>query len=136
MKTMKKKIALLLALILCISMTGCRESDVVSYNVSKEADSFAVQRKITVINARTDTIVFELEGVFSLANTSTSELSVICKTGEGEYKKHFVYLNDYTLYFVEDIGGADVSSLSYEVNFYPQKIGHAVDVDTKWNFDD
>ena len=61
---------------------------------------------------------------------------MICKTGPGEYKKHFVYLNDYTLYFVEDIGGADVSSLSYEVNFYPQKIGNMVDVETKWNFDD
>lgn len=134
---MKKKILLIvLAVALLFCLTGCRESEIVSYNVSKEADSFAVQRKITVINARTDTIVFELEGVFSLENTSTSELSVICKTGPGEYKKHFVYLNDYTLYFVEDIGGADVSSLSYEVNFYPQKIGNVVDVETKWNPDE
>lgn len=127
---MKNKIiALLLAAIMAVSLTGCRESDVVSYNVSKEADSFDVQRRITVINARTDRVVFELEGVFALKNSVNNELTVICKTGENEYKKHFVYLNEYTLYFVEDIGGADVSSLAYEVIFYPQKIGNVVDVE-------
>lgn len=133
---MKNKIiALLLAAIMAVSVTGCRESNVVSYNVSKEADSFNVVRRITVINARTDRVVFELEGVFALKNSMNNELTVICKTGEGEYKKHFVYLNEYTLYFVEDIGGADVSSLSYEVIFYPQKIGNVVDVETGWGDD-
>ena len=135
---LKKLLALMLAAILCISMlgmVGCRESEVVSYNISKEADSFEVTRKITVINARTDTIVFELQGVFSLENTSTNELSVICKTDDG-YKKHFVYLNDYTLYFVEDIGGADVSSLAYEILFYPQRIGNLVDVEVKRRTED
>lgn len=130
-----KLIALLLAAIMAVSFTGCRESDVVSYNVSKEADSFDVVRKITVINARTDRVVFELEGVFALKNSMNNELTVICKTGEDEYKKHFVYLNEYTLYFVEDIGGADVSSLSYEVIFYPQKIGNVVDVEMGWGDD-
>lgn len=130
---MKNKIiALLLAAIMTVPLTGCRESDIVSYNVSKEADKFDVQRKITVINARTDKVVFELEGVFALKNTVNNELTVICKTGEDEYKKHFVYLNEYTLYFVEDIGGADVSSLAYEVIFYPQKIGNVVDVEMGW----
>ena len=104
----KKIIALMLSAAMMFPMTGCRESNVVSYNVSKEADSFNVQRKITVINARTDTIVFELEGVFALQNSSHNELTVICKVGEKEYKKHYVYLNEYTLYFVEDVGGADV----------------------------
>lgn len=130
---MKNKIiALLLAAIMAVSFTGCRESDIVSYNVSKEADSFDVVRKITVINARTDRVVFELEGVFALKNSMNNELTVICKTGADEYKKHFVYLNEYTLYFVEDIGGSDVSSLSYEVTFYPQKIGNVVDVEMGW----
>ena len=133
---MKNKIiALLLAAIMTVSFTGCRESNVVSYNVSKEADSFNVARKITVVNARTDTIMFELEGVFSIENTSSRELSVVCKVGEGEYKKHYIFLNDYTMYFVEDIGGADVSSLSYEVIFYPQKIGNVIDVEMGWGDD-
>lgn len=129
---MKKIIAVFVSVILALTFSGCRESDVVSYNVSKEADSFDVTRRITVINARTDRVIFELEGVFALKNSMSNELTVICKTGEDEYKKHFVYLNEYTLYFVEDVGGADVSALSYEVTFYPQKIGNVVDVDMEW----
>jgi hypothetical protein len=130
---MKKKIVALVltALLIIPAFTGCRRSDIVSYNVSKEADNFDVTRKITVINARTDSVVFELEGVFSLSNTSARELTVICKTNTG-YKKHFIYLNENTLYFVEDIGGADVSSLSYKVNFFPQQIGNVIDVDVDW----
>lgn len=128
----KRIIAMLLAVVMAVSLTRCRESDVVSWNVSKEADSFDVARRITVINARTDRVVFELEGVFALKNSSYNELTVICKTGENEYKKHYVYLNEYTLYFVEDLSGADVSALSYEVTFYPQKIGNVVDVDVGW----
>ena len=39
---MKKKILLItLAVALLFCLTGCRESEIVSYNVSKEADSFA-----------------------------------------------------------------------------------------------
>jgi hypothetical protein len=130
---MKKILIIIFAIILCASIfTGCRQSDVVSYNMSKEADNFDVTRKITVINARTDSIVFQLEGIFSLKNNSNNELTIICKTGENEYKKHFIYLNENTLYFVEDIGGADVSSISYKVNFFPQKIGNVVDFETEW----
>lgn len=129
---MRKFFALTLALILCLSVfTGCRPSEIASYNVSREADNFSVARKITVINARTDTIVFQLEGVFSLQNSMSNELEVICKTNNG-YKKHFISLNSNTIYFVEDIGGADVSALSYEVNFFPQRIGNAVDVEVEW----
>lgn len=130
---MKKFFTTVFTLICCALLcTGCRQSDVVSYNISKEADNFDVTRKITVINARTDSIVFELEGVFSLKNNSSRELTVICKTGNDEYKKHFIYLNENTLYFVEDVGGADVSSISYEVTFFPQKIGHVVEIEPEW----
>ena len=55
---MKKKIiAILAALALCTSITGCTESEQVAYNISKEADNFNVVRKLTVINARTDTVL-------------------------------------------------------------------------------
>ena len=44
----------------------------------------------------------------------------VCKTGENEYKKHFIYLTDTVLYVVEDMSGSDVSPYHYEVTFYPQ----------------
>ena len=100
----------------------------VSYNIGKEADNFNVTRRLTVINARTDTILLQLEGTFSLSNNSTNELEIICEVDEGVYQKHFVYLNDYTLYVVEDISGYGVDKYHYEINFLPQygfKVTHS-----------
>lgn len=120
---MKKKIvAILMALVKVFALAGCREANKVSHNVSKEADNFNVTRKLTVINARTDRMVFELIGTFSLSNNSSNELEVICETGPGEYKKHFIYLNDWTLYFVEDLSGADVNPYRYEVTIMPETV--------------
>ena len=118
---MKKKIvALVLALLMICALAGCDESDRVSNNISQQANNFNVTRRLAVINARTDEPIFELIGNFSLKNNSTNELEVICETAPGEYKKHFVYLNEWTIYVVEDISGANVSQYHYEVNFLPQ----------------
>lgn len=118
---MKKFVALLMVMVLGMCMlTGCTESDQVSYNISKEANNFNVTRKLTVINARTDTVLFEMIGTFSLSNNSTNELEIICEVDDGIYQKHFVYLNEYTLYVVEDISGAEVDKYHYEINFLPE----------------
>lgn len=118
---MKNKIlaALLLVLMLLI-FSGCRESDRVSYNISKEADNFNVTRRLAVINARTDKPVFELIGRFAIANNEANELEITVEVAEGRYKKHMVYLNDWTLYVVEDVSGASVDQYRYEVNFLPE----------------
>ena len=60
---MKKKImaALLCGAMMC-SLSACRESERVAYNISKEADNFNITRRLEVINARTDKPVFELIG--------------------------------------------------------------------------
>lgn len=118
---MKKFVALLMVMVLGMCMlTGCTESDQVSYNISKEANNFNATRKLTVINARTDTVLFEMIGTFSLSNNSTNELEIICEVDDGIYQKHFVYLNEYTLYVVEDISGAEVDKYHYEINFLPE----------------
>ena len=109
--------AALVALILLL--TGCTEADNVRYNISKEADAFNVQRKITVINARTDTIMLEMTGTFALKNNNSSELEIICEVEEGVYRKHFIYLNEYTLYVVEDVSDTNVSKYYYELNILP-----------------
>ena len=121
-KKMKKNVMALLAafVLLCAFLTGCTEVDQVSNNISKEADNFNVTRKLAVLNARTDTILLELTGTFSLQNNSENELEVIIETAEGKYQKDLVYLNDYTMYVVEDISGADVDKYHYEINFLPE----------------
>ena len=119
---MKKKLAAVIALVLliCVTATGCTEANQVSYNISKEADNFNVTRKLTVLNARTDTILLELTGTFALKNNEENELEVIIETAEDKYQKDYVYLNDYTMYVVEDISGASVDKYHYEINFLPE----------------
>lgn len=118
---MKKVIAVIaLACFICAAFAGCTEADQVSQNISQEADNFNVTRKLTVLNARTDTILLNLTGTFALKNNSDNELEVIIETAEGKYQKDYVYLNDYTMYVVEDISESDVDKYHYEINFLPE----------------
>lgn len=111
---------LILVAIMTTAFAGCSEADKVNYNMSMQADYFECERRITVYNARTDTIVFVAEGYMSLSNTSTSELVVTFKTGANEYKKNYIYLNDYTIYVVEDITGTHTDPYHYKIYFHTE----------------
>ena len=118
---MKKLIAITLVLIMALTMfAGCSEAEKVNQNLSKQADYFECERRITVYNARTDTIILVAEGYMSISNNSTSELVVTVKTGPSEYKKNYVYLNDYTLYVVEDITGTHTDPYHYKLYFHTE----------------
>ena len=97
---------------------GCTAADNVNHNLSQAADNFQCLRKITVYNARTDLIVMEMEGYMSLSNNTASELVVTCMTGKNEYKKNYIYLNEYVIYVVEDITGTSTDPYHYKVHFY------------------
>lgn len=116
---MKKKLLFVLVAVMLVLCTACRQANIVSYNVSKEADAFNVTRKLTVLNARTDNILLELVGTFSLQNERDDELSIICEVGPGQYQKHIVYLNEWTIYVVEDISSTGVDRYHYELNILP-----------------
>lgn len=116
---MKKIIGMVLAVVIALGcMTGCTEAANVNHNISQAADNFQCLRKITVYNARTDLIVMEMEGYMSLSNSSTNELVVTCMTGANEYKKNYIYLNEYVIYVVEDITGTATDPFHYKVHFY------------------
>ncbi len=117
---MKKILALILSVVLVLSLVGCSEVDKVNANLSKDADYFNCERRITVYNARTDTIILTVEGYMSISNNSSSELVVTCKTGANEYKKNYVYLNDYTLYVVEDVTGTHTDPYHYKMYFHTE----------------
>ena len=123
---MKRVLAvIMLVVMVAVACTGCgfsRESEKVSYNISQQADNFNVTRRLAVINARTDKPVFELVGNFSISNNLNNELEIVVEVEKGEYKKHFVYLNEWTIYVVEDVSGAYVDPYKYEVNFLPEMI--------------
>lgn len=120
MKNKKIVVVILSMLISVFAFVGCSEADRVSANVSQQANNFNVTRRLAVINARSDEPVFELIGNFSLSNNSSNELEIIVEAEKGVYKKHFVYLNEWTIYVVEDVSGAYVDPYHYEVNFLPE----------------
>ena len=116
---MKKFICMILVVVVSLGcMTGCTEADNVNHNLSQAADNFQCLRKITVYNARTDLIVMEMEGYMSLSNNGHRELVVTCMTGANEYKKNYIYLNEYVIYVVEDITGTATDPFHYKVHFY------------------
>ena len=116
-----KILSLALALVVllgCFALTSCSQAENVNYNLSQAADNFECLRKITVYNARTDLIVLEMEGYMSLSNNDTNELVVTCMTGPNQYKKNFVYLNEYVIYVVEDMDATGTDPYHYKVKFY------------------
>lgn len=120
---MRKRIAaILLSGIIASGLAGCTTADTVNHNLSKEANEFNVYRKITVTNARTDTIMLRAEGYMSLSNNSSSELVVTIKTGENSYYKDYIYLNDWTCYVMEQTEPNSVDKYHYELVFYPERL--------------
>lgn len=117
-KNMKKFVCIVTLLCLLFAFSGCTAAHNVNHNLSQKADNFQVCRKITVYNARTDLIVLEMEGYMSLSNNTTNELVVTCMVGANQYKKNYVYLNEYVIYVVEDITSTVTDPYHYNIHFY------------------
>lgn len=118
MKRRSVAILLIVCFIMAVMLCGCSEADKVNANMSKQADYFECERKITVYNARTDKVILECEGYMSISNNASGELVVTVKTGANTYKKNYIYLNTYTLYTVEDITGTHTDPYHYKMIFH------------------
>ena len=111
---------MMFVMMLCIC--SCSTVDTVNYNLNKEADEFNVYRRITVTNARTDMIMLQAEGYMALSNNSANELVVTFKTGENQYYKDYIYLNDWTCYVMEQVEPKSTDRYHYELVFYPDRL--------------
>ena len=117
---MKKKFILGILLITMVSLTGCRESERASYNLSKEADSFNVVRQITVINCLQGDVMFQMSGKMAIEmDEEENQLEVMIEDGD-VYKKHFIGLSDNVTYIIEDIKGVDVDNYKYTIKINPE----------------
>ena len=118
-----KKALLAITLGLCLTLSGCTQAERVSYNVSKQADNFNVKRRLTVINTRTDKCILQMTGKISIEDV-TDGIAVLVEVDrdKGIYQKHWVYLNENTMYTVEDLNGVEVSKYAYEMEFMPQML--------------
>lgn len=85
---MKKFLLCIVMLLLVVGLlAGCSEADKVNANLSKDADYFNCERRITVYNARTDNVILTVEGYMSINNNISSELVVTCKLGTTNTRK-------------------------------------------------
>ena len=121
-KRIKKAAA---ALTLTIAAAGvlaaCQTSaDIVSANLSKEADEFEVQRRIVGINGITDEALFLVEGRCSI--TRDGDLVVVCKHSDDDYRKHYVGLSDNVTWVSTQLEGIDVSEYHTKIILKPESI--------------
>lgn len=115
---MKKILITLMALCVLFCASSCSEAQRVNHNISKQAQYFECERRVTVYNARTDKCIMMIEGWINIENdTEHNELIVTAKVGENTYKVNYVYLTDYTLYVVDDISGTHTDPYHYKIYF-------------------
>lgn len=125
---MKKLIKAAVIVIFAMLLASCTEADKVNSNLSKQAEYFECERRVTVYNARTDQVILYAEGYLNIDNNRHNELVITAKVGSNEYKKNYVYLNAYTLYVVEDITGTHTDPYHYKLYFHTE---FPVDIDPK-----
>ena len=119
---MKKILIISLLLILIFSLTSCRQSDKVTYNLKRQADDFNVRRRITVLNTRTDTPMMQITGLLSIKTDNDGDLNITIEKAPGEYVLNYAHLSQDTTYIVEQIETKEVNKYQYEIIFYPQNL--------------
>jgi hypothetical protein len=123
-KNMKKIIMFILVIVLSLAIfTGCeqRQADMVSYNLSLQADNFNVVRQLTVINCIKGDVLFQMTGKMSIKSDNIdNQLEVTVEDEYGKYQKHFIGLSDNVTYVVEDMRVTDVSNYKYILNYNPK----------------
>lgn len=104
---------------LMLSLGACTPAQTASYNLSNDSDNF----RVMFVNGITDKYLLSIEGLCSI--TKDAQLEVTCKTGDGEYKKHYLGISDNVTYFVDP---ASVDTYHYKVQFRPEELLPDVDV--------
>lgn len=121
--------ATIFALAAAAILAGCdRDADVASRNLSAAADMFEINRRVVFYNGITGEYMLTIEGLCSLGNDDRAgRLSVTCKTGADQYKKHFLGLSNNVTFFAEQIAPSKQSAYHYRVVFKPQALIPDVD---------
>ena len=118
--------AILVAGGMVMGLSGCEnadDADLASYNISKAADNFEVDRRIVFYNGITEQIMLEIVGKCSMGSGKSSEsITVTCKDGEGSYKKHQLGLSDNVTYFSQQLESVGVNVYNYRYTIKPEVV--------------
>lgn len=127
----RKILAPVAAVAAALALAGCNAADTASRNISYESDNFKVMRRIVFVNGITDKYLLSIEGLCSITkDKEDNQLEVTCKTGDSEYKKHYLGISDNVTYFVEQMDGSDVDTFHYKVAFRPEELLPDIDLQT------
>lgn len=128
---MNKKILVPVAVVAALALAACTPASTASRNISYESDNFKVMRRIVFVNGITDKYLLSIEGLCSIEkDKEDNQLEVTCKTGDSEYKKHFLGISDNVTYFVEQMDASDVDTFHYKVAFRPEELLPDIDLQT------
>ena len=126
-----KIIGSVVAVAAALSLAACNAADMASRNISYESDNFKVMRRIVFVNGITDKYLLSIEGLCSITkDREDNQLEVTCKTGDSEYKKHYLGISDNVTYFVEQMDGSNVDTFHYKVAFRPEELLPDIDLQT------
>lgn len=117
-----KKILFLLIIGAMFLFIGCgSDADVASYNLSKAAEQFEINRRVVFYNGITDEYILTIEGRCSVEFYS-NKFTVTVKTGPNEFKKHYLGRADNVFPFVEQLEASPADVYHYRVIFKPKTI--------------
>ena len=126
---MKRILSAVGVVAIALGLGACTDAQIASQNLSKAADMFEIQRRIVFYNGITDSYMLTIEGNCSInKDKMDAQLEVTCKTGNAQYKKHFLGISDNVTYFVEQIDAAQASTHHYRVIFKPSAIVPDVEI--------
>jgi hypothetical protein len=113
-----------------VLMGGCQsDAEVASHNISKAAGNFELNRRIVFYNGITGEYMLIIEGLCSQNNfTQSGSVSITCKTGPEEYKRHFLRLSDNVTYLIEQVDSPSTDAYFYRVVFKPSTITPNIDL--------
>jgi len=116
-----------LMLVALVLLTGCStDADIVSRNLSMDAGSFLLSRRIVFYNGITGEYILVIQGRCQVEHSD--KLAVTCKVGPDEYKKHYLGLSDNVTYFSEQLESSGVNPYQYRVVFKPEAILPDIDL--------
>lgn len=131
----KKVISFSAATFAVLALAGCStQADTVSQNLSKDADSFKVNRQITLHNDITDTYIAQVEGLCALGNSDTkTQTTVICKIGKNKYVKETFRMGDNTTVSSIQTEPLAADPYRYKVIFKPESVIPNIETQTSAN---
>lgn len=118
----KKTLIALAVAASALTLSGCEDgAKIANQNIQKMADNFEVNRRIIFYNTWAAESLLKVEGRCSIEQNA-DRVGVICKTGPGQFMKHYLGKTGQVAYFSEQTSPVAASEYHYKITFKPDVI--------------